>query len=187
MSLLNTISPRQEMLSYEVLCGMRHSFAVISDLFKKYKVLPSKLVEIISSQASLFDGDDDLRGRVEEYVAKLEGFSVSIHGSFQFPEQLRDAKNPLELIYYRGDIGYLESPCVSIVGARKCTPDGQKRAARLARELSKADFTIVSGLAAGIDTAAMEGAIEAKGRTIGVIGTPINESYPKEMQNYRNR
>src|SRR5687768_14645729 len=124
MTLQNTISPFEEMLSYETLWGMRdYTLPKISALFKKHKVLPSKLVEILTAQ-SLFAHEDDLRDEVRSYLSKLGGFSVSVHGAFQYPTRLRDAKNPLELIYYRGDIGYLESPCVSIVGARECSEEG---------------------------------------------------------------
>jgi DNA processing protein len=68
---------------------------------------------------------------------------------------------------------------VSIVGSRKATELGLKRAARLARILSERGVTVVSGLAEGIDTAAHRSAIQHRGRTIAVIGTPLNEAYPK--------
>jgi DNA processing protein len=173
----NTVSPRTEMISYETLWGMRNeSFKTIADLFKTYKALPS---EIYRMQASLHDLRS-LREEVEDYLSRLRGFGVAVNGAFQYPERLRDARYPLELFYYRGDIGLLESPSISIVGARKASDDGLRRAAKLARVLVETGITIVSGLAAGVDTAAMTAAIQAGGRTVGVIGTPINESYPKE-------
>lgn len=58
------------------------------------------------------------------------------------------------MFYYRGDIGLVESRSVSVVGARKASEEGLKRAKKVARELSDAGFTIVSGLAEGVDTAA---------------------------------
>jgi DNA processing protein len=175
----NALSPHAEMVSYETLWGMPSmSLKSISELFKKHQVLPSQLLDIESS--SHLTGLDALRDDVERFLAPIRGFSVSVHGCFQYPQNIRDAKYPPELLYYRGNIGLMESPCVSIVGTRKATDDGKKRAEKLARSLTEAGYTIVSGLAAGIDTAAMSGAISAGGRTIGVIGTPINEAYPKE-------
>jgi len=69
---------------------------------------------------------------------------------------------------------------LAIVGSRGASDDGQSRAARLARELVKRDFAVVSGLANGIDGAAHRAALEAGGTTIAVIGTPLGDHYPKE-------
>lgn len=67
-----------------------------------------------------------------------------------------------------------------MVGARKATDDGKARAARIARELTRNGIAVTTGLALGIDTAATRAAMEYGGRVIGVIGTPIDECYPKE-------
>ena len=69
---------------------------------------------------------------------------------------------------------------MAVVGSREASDDGVKRAARIARELVDRGFTVVSGLAKGIDTAALTSAIEAKGRVAAVIGTPLGVYYPKE-------
>lgn len=107
-------------------------------------------------------------------------FGVRIHGAGEYPPKLRDARHPVELLYYRGFWELVELPSVAIVGTRKPSDDGVARARRLARDLVEAGKTIVSGLAAGIDTAAHEGALMAKGRTIAVIGTSIAHVYPRE-------
>jgi DNA processing protein len=69
---------------------------------------------------------------------------------------------------------------VSIVGSRKASPEGLRRARSLARALAEHGIVVVSGLAAGVDRAAHEGAIEAGGCTFAVLGTPLDQSYPKE-------
>jgi DNA processing protein len=69
---------------------------------------------------------------------------------------------------------------LAVVGSRKPSNEGAQRAARIARELVARDFAVVSGLATGIDKAAHTAALEAGGRTIAVIGTPLGENYPKE-------
>ncbi len=74
----------------------------------------------------------------------------------------------------------LPRPRVAIVGSRKPSQEGYDAAAEIATTLSKKGVVIVSGLAAGIDAAAHKAAIEAKGRTIAVLGTPLNGVYPKE-------
>ena len=80
-----------------------------------------------------------------------------------------------------GDLGLLEAPSlVAVVGTRDPSPDALRRAGRLARELARAGSVVVSGLARGIDTAAHRGAIEAGGRTIAVLGTPLDQAWPPE-------
>lgn len=81
-------------------------------------------------------------------------------------------------IYYAGDLSVLQKPCVAIVGTRNVSEKGAKRTRRLARELVGDGVTVVSGLAAGVDTAAHLSAIEAGGSTAAVIGTPLDKAYP---------
>jgi DNA processing protein len=84
-------------------------------------------------------------------------------------------------LYLRGDAGLLrKGPRVAVIGSRRASAAGIRRAQVLARALVRHDMIVVSGLAAGIDRAAHEAAIEAGGRTIAVIGTSLDESYPKE-------
>jgi DNA processing protein len=176
------VSPFEEMLAYEVLWSARNqSLKTLSNLFKTHRVLPSDLLEE--------NGPSNLQQSCEavrNFLAQKRGFSVSVHGDFQYPNRLQQAKYPVELFYYKGDIDLLDSRCISLVGARKATVEGKRRAKRLARELVKHDFTIVSGLALGIDTVALTSAISAGGRVVGVIGTPIDEYYPRANIDLQN-
>lgn len=81
-------------------------------------------------------------------------------------------------LYLAGDRALLAQTSVAIVGSRKASPDGLRRAAKLARALVEAKVVVMSGLAEGIDQAAHRAAIEAGGRTIAVIGTPLEKAYP---------
>ena len=83
-------------------------------------------------------------------------------------------------LWTAGDISLLQRKAVAIVGTRKVSADGAARARRLAKEISGADVTVVSGLAKGVDTEALSAAIEAGGRVAAVIGTPIDAAYPAE-------
>jgi DNA processing protein len=74
----------------------------------------------------------------------------------------------------------LSSPRVAIIGSRKATTEGLDSASIIAKYLVQNDVTIVSGLAEGIDTAAHTSAIDAKGRTVAVLGTPLNKVYPQK-------
>lgn len=173
----NTISIFDEVIAYETLWGIQNeTLRTISSMFKKNKVLPTQLLK---QKADLFE-TPKIKEEVTKYISSKKGFSVCVFGDFQYPMRLQEAKYPIELFYYKGDLGLLESPCVSVVGARKCSEEGMKRTRRLVLGLVEHGYTIVSGLAMGVDTAALSTAIEAKGNVIGVIGTPIDQYYPKE-------
>ncbi len=107
-------------------------------------------------------------------------FGTRIHHAGEYPVKLRDAKYPVELLYYRGIWELSELPSVAIVGSRKPSEEGKKRAAKLAKMFVAHEYVIVSGLATGIDSAAHKAALDAGGQTIAVIGTPIGDFYPKE-------
>jgi DNA processing protein len=121
---------------------------------------------------------------------KAEGvnrFGVRVNHAGDYPPRLRDARHPVELLYYQGAWELTETRSVAVVGTRKPSDDGIERADRLARELVNRGFTVVSGLAAGIDTAAHTAAIAAKGSTIAVIGTPLGTYYPKENRELQDQ
>lgn len=83
-------------------------------------------------------------------------------------------------VHFLGNPDILRAPTVSVVGTRDATEAGRKRASRLARELAEAGVNVMSGLARGIDAAAHTGAIAAGGKTVGVIGTPLDKASPSE-------
>ena len=97
-----------------------------------------------------------------------------------YPELLKKIYDPPKELYIRGDANILNSRCIAMVGTRKATHYGKETAKRLAYELSKNGFTVVSGLASGIDTEAHKGALEAGGKTIAVFGCGIDLVIPSE-------
>lgn len=184
--LKNTVDLWDEMIAYETLWAMpKQTLKTISELFARNRVLPSQLLACCVSE-HLFNNVEELKHEVENYLRKSNGFSVCVNGAFQYPKTLQKAKYPIELFYYRGDIGFLESHCISVVGARKCTEEGVKRAKKLARGLVENGYTVMSGLAAGIDTAAMMEVVKMKGNTVGIIGTPINKYFPAENREFQD-
>lgn len=102
-----------------------------------------------------------------------------------YPKLLKQIYDPPVGLYRKGDYAF-EHPCVAIVGSRKTTLYGQSTARKLAGDLARRGFCVVSGLARGIDTAAHEGALEAGGRTAAVVGCGIDIVYPPEnLELYR--
>jgi DNA processing protein len=90
-----------------------------------------------------------------------------------------EEKNAPETLYLSGHRGLLSTgPRVSVVGSRKASDEGLRRARMLAKALVDHNIIVVSGLAEGIDTAAHVASIEAGGRTIAVLGTPLSVAYP---------
>jgi DNA processing protein len=90
-----------------------------------------------------------------------------------------ERKNAPKVLFFAGDLRLLDAgPRVSIVGSRKASARGLKNARDLAGWLIRRGAVVVSGLAEGIDASAHQGAIDAGGKTIGVIGTPLDEFYP---------
>ncbi|MBI3137855.1 MAG: DNA-protecting protein DprA [Sphingobacteriales bacterium] len=177
MKNLKVIEPLKEVTAYEALWQDRNaSFKSLSELFLNNPGrIPSDLVqpEII----------EELYSTIKQLILNKQfdyRTYLLINGTFDYPSRLRDAKEPIEVLYYSGNIDYLSSRCISIVGTRKPSEEGLRRAKKLVSLLVKDDFTIVSGLATGIDTQAHKTAIEKGGRTIGVIGTPLDTFYPKE-------
>lgn len=95
-----------------------------------------------------------------------------------YPEQLRMIDNPPKQLYCAGDISLLETKSAAVVGSRKFTSYGRQITRLISRELARIGATIVSGMALGIDTFAHDGALNAAGKTIAVLGTGLNKVYP---------
>ena len=95
-----------------------------------------------------------------------------------YPELLRQLPDAPALLYCRGDMSLLSCPAVAVVGSRHCTAEGVRVAGDIARRLSHCGVTIASGMASGIDRVAHSAALGGAGRSIGVLGTGIDVSYP---------
>ena len=180
---LAAISPRRELGAYEVLWLEKGAtFKTIADKFAADPAaLPSDFVPPARADESASEVLRILK------AAGVHRFGVRVNHAGDYPKRLRDAKHPVELLYYQGSWELTETRCIAVVGTRKPSDDGVERAARLARELVKRGFTVVSGLASGIDTAAHTAAITASGSTIAVIGTPLGTYYPKENRELQDK
>lgn len=104
-----------------------------------------------------------------------------------YPLNLREVYNRPPFLFVRSALLDQDNRSVAVVGTRKASPDGLEQASRLCAELAKANVTVLSGLATGIDAAAHEAALEAGGRTVAVMGTGIERIYPKEHEKLADR
>jgi DNA processing protein len=110
-------------------------------------------------------------------VVKSLGIDLVLFDDPQYPTLLRQIHNPPLGLYIRGKFPMAEYS-FTVVGTRRATADGKLSAKRFGRELASAGFTIVSGLALGVDAAAHEGCLEAGGGAIAVLAGGLNEIYP---------
>ena len=171
------VSPQLEMGAFEALWATEgvSSFKQFRDKLKNEKVTLAS--ELVNSNMAL-----DFYEKTLKHFEKsgIKEFGVRIDGTFDYPKKLHDADHPLFLFYFQGIWDLAFSKGVAVVGTRKPSEDGKKRAAQLVKKLVEKEYTIYSGLASGIDTVAHKTAIEAGGKTVAVIGTPLSEFYPKE-------
>ncbi|MGJ8677922.1 MAG: DNA-processing protein DprA [Akkermansiaceae bacterium] len=120
----------------------------------------------------------DLSAELEE--VKNRGLGVVTQADDTYPAALRQMYDPPLVLYVWGEIKEVDQHALAIVGSRKTSMYGVNTARQFGFQLASAGFTIVSGLARGIDSHAHEGAIAAKGRTIAVIGSGLGQVYPPE-------
>lgn len=116
---------------------------------------------------------------IEESLHRL-GAAVAWLGEDGYPALLAEIHVPPAALFVRGDLGCGDRRKVAIVGSRRASLSGIRLARSLARDLAASGFTVVSGLARGIDTAAHQGALEGGGRTVAVLGSGIDLVYPPE-------
>src|SRR5215467_13316962 len=137
--------------------------------------IPGETVEGILKKKAFPRAEKELAG-----IRKIAACSLLNWTEPEYPQTLLQIYDPPVLLYVRGDLQVLNLPSISLVGTRKPTIYGSQMAQRLGRELAARGLVIVSGLARGIDAIAHQGAMDAHGRAIGVLGTGIDVCYPKE-------
>lgn len=128
--------------------------------------------------------DDAIRDEADAVIAVCRRRSVRIvpEGDAGYPPLLSRIDDPPGLLFVRGEILPRDALAVAIVGARHATAYGLKVAEQLAGSLARSGYTVVSGLARGIDAAAHRGAMAAGGRTIAVLGSGVLSVYPPEHE-----
>lgn len=147
----------------------------IEAAFIEWQRAPARLAPAVSAKSF---------ARAAESVALAEAWLADARNRIiafddpHYPPLLRTLADPPLALYCCGATDLLATPQLAIVGSRNPTPGGLDNARAFAQDLATAGLTITSGLALGIDGAAHEGALAAKGRTIAVFGTGIDRVYP---------
>jgi DNA processing protein len=153
-----------------------------ADLVEEAGSATEVLAQERAAQGSLFDDSSGLLELAEREIAGWEGSEMRLVTVLEeaYPENLRGVHDRPPLLFASGALEPADDRAVAVVGARRATAGGIAAARSIAQHLSKSALTVVSGLAAGIDTAAHNAALGAGGRTIAVIGTGLSRSYPPE-------
>jgi DNA processing protein len=121
---------------------------------------------------------DELRKKEISFVSVEED---------DYPKRLREVIDHPYGLYYRGQLMPNGTRAASIVGARKCSAYGYSTAREIGYLMGRTGFTVVSGMARGIDSAGQEGCLEAGGRTVAVLGSGVDVIYPPENKNLYER
>ena len=133
-----------------------------------------KTAEQIAATRNKFDTAAEL-----ELACKLGVWIINLDDE-RYPPLLKQIYDPPPVLYIKGSLTAADNLAISIVGSRRCSLYGQEQSSQLAHFLSSAGFTICSGMARGIDTAAHQGALSAGGRTIAVQGCGLANIFPPE-------
>lgn len=138
------------------------------------RLKPETVESIVARE--MFDKASEEIERVREM-----GADVLILDDGIYPALLRETQDPPITLYVKGNwMGCFDNPCVAIVGSRRSSTYGQNAANMIARDLASRGVTIISGLARGIDAAAHRGTLEVSGKTVAVLGTGIDQVYPRD-------
>jgi DNA processing protein len=147
-----------------------------------YKVLmqgePGEQAELFSEGPSPDERLHAARAAIEQWLA--EGTQLVTLLDDEYPSQLLTIHQRPPFLFYKGQLDERDAGGVAVVGTRNPSEKGRRKAAEIATGLAAKNVPVISGLAAGIDTAAHRGALDTGGRTVGVIGTGIFQHYPKE-------
>lgn len=167
-----------EVLSWNAIASLRERYGSAEGVWEHFspdmrKELGDKAYERLKTLKE--QGRDKILLDVDQ-----NGVYALFRGESGYPKALSGIPSPPEMLFVRGQMPKDDTPAVAIVGSRADTRYGRSQARLIARKLAERGVVIVSGLARGIDGAAHEGALEAKGKTIAVLGSGIRNIYPSQ-------
>src|SRR5256885_12582895 len=174
LNMLPTVGPVRLRKLLEVFKRPQEILAAKRNELRKVEGIGNEVADQISNWESIVDLRTEL-DRIREF-----GATVITQGSPSYPKSLREIHAPPIVLYVWGELEERDHHAIGIIGARRTTHYGTESAKKLAYQLAYAGLTVVSGLARGIDTAAHQGALAAKGRTVAVMGSGLAKLYPPE-------
>jgi DNA processing protein len=151
--------------------------ATLEEISKLPRMNPEKAKGIFESQEKFTE--------IEEHISFLEeqGIGIKTILDDDFPQSLREIDDPPPLLYFKGEFPLSNTLFVAVVGTHNATYEGIKDATEIGKKLVEKSGVVVSGLARGIDTGAHLGALAKEGKTYAVLGSGLNNIYPRENLN----
>lgn len=180
---ITALSPATEIGAFEAL--WQHDVHSYKQLRDKLETAKANFLSELVSDAIAKDFYQLAKDKLS--AAGINDFGAIFEGTLDYPQRLYDADYPLVLLYYIGNLDLLFTRGVAVVGTRNPSENGIKRTHQLVKALVEEGFTIYSGLATGIDTAAHNAAINNSGKTVAVIGTPLWVPYPPQNKLLQDR
>lgn len=174
LNMLPTVGPVRLRKLLQVFKEPQQILSAKRDELRRVEGIGNEVADQISNWESIVDLTAELN-RVREF-----GASVITQESPFYPKSLREIHAPPIVLYIWGELQERDQHAIGIIGSRRTTHYGAESAKKLAYQLAYAGLTVISGLARGIDTAAHQGALAAKGRTIAAIGSGLSKLYPPE-------
>ena len=174
LNMLPTFGPVQLRKLLEIFREPQHVLTAKRSDLRKVEGIGNEVADQISNWESTIDLPAELQ-RIRDLRV-----TVITQQSPSYPRTLREIHAPPIVLYVWGELLDRDHHAIGVIGARRTTHYGTESAKKLAYQLAYAGLTVISGLARGIDTAAHQGALAAKGRTIAVIGSGLAKLYPPE-------
>lgn len=174
LNMLPTMGPVRLRKLLEVFATPEHILSARASALREVQGVGAEVAEQIVKWESTVDLAGELQ-RIREF-----GVEVITAASPLYPRQLREIHSPPIVLYVWGELLERDRHAIGVIGSRRTTHYGTESAKKLSYQLAYAGLTVISGLARGIDTAAHQGALAAKGRTIAVIGSGLRKLYPPE-------
>ena len=173
-----------EFLSLKKRSELLNHYNNLEDLWNRFRTDEDYLQKLIGKEnysKMLFSLDYNF---LNNYIRNYDNFGIKIVTikSDAYPKLLKETLSPPTVLYCKGDTDLLKSLCVAVVGTRRMSKYGKEVTRKFSYEIASAGITIVSGLADGVDSEAHKACIDAKGKTIAVLGSGINNCYPATNQ-----
>jgi DNA processing protein len=176
LALIDGVGPRTRQLLLEYFGTAEAVFAAGIEQLSRVTGVGPKLSRRICEAPRELDIDGELDACRDHQIA------VILHGDVEYPRRLSEIPDPPGVLFVKGELRSTDELAVAIVGTRHATYYGLQQSERLASGLARAGFTVVSGLARGVDAAAHRGTLAASGRTFAVLGCGFLRMYPPEHE-----